>query len=218
MGERSDESVQYVCDERRDAVTHLTYPKFSELTKEEELLCSFDNPYLEEAQKVPSRFDNKTGVDHRGELVKKYSWAIPNELALRSIADFSPIIDVGSGNGYWAYLLEKEFDVEVVCYDDYSGKINNPWIPPVRGSYESIEDFLSFTLFLGWPPYNTPLAYNCLQTYKGRFILYVGEGWGGCTGDDAFHELLNKEFNSVQEVSIPQWWGIHDFLMIYERK
>ena len=49
-------------------------------------------------------------------LVDKYSWAIPNDQALNIISQFSPIVEIGSGKGYWASLLRK-MGVDILCYD-----------------------------------------------------------------------------------------------------
>jgi hypothetical protein len=49
-------------------------------------------------------------------LVDKYSWAIPNDQALNIISQFSPIVEIGSGKGYWASLLRK-IGVDILCYD-----------------------------------------------------------------------------------------------------
>lgn len=38
-------------------------------------------------------------------LIDRYSCVIANENALETIAKYSPIIEIGAGSGYWAYLL-----------------------------------------------------------------------------------------------------------------
>lgn len=35
-------------------------------------------------------------------LVEKFAWAIPDNRSLRIIAEFSPIVEIGAGKGYWA--------------------------------------------------------------------------------------------------------------------
>ena len=61
------------------------------------------------------------------------------------------------------------------------------------------------------------MAADCLKYYQGDTVLYVGEGCGGCTGDDNFHERLEDEFELIEEMEIPQWNGIHDWLYHYSR-
>lgn len=54
----------------------------------------------------------------------------------------------------------------------------------------------------------------------GGTVAYVGEGWGGCTGDDLFHGLLSEFFEEDYDMScsVPQWSGIHDSLEVWRRK
>jgi hypothetical protein len=75
-------------------------------------------------------------------------------------------------------------------------------------------------LFLCWPPISR-LAEKCLRAYHaagGSTVAYVGEGGGGCTADDRFFGLLESHWETVEEIAIPQWWGLHDWLWIYRRK
>lgn len=78
--------------------------------------------------------------------------------------------------------------------------------------------FKAHTLLLIWPPYDEPMALECLKYFRGDHICYIGEGWGGCTGCDGFHDFLGEHFNEVKKVSIPQWEGLHDRLFVYERR
>jgi hypothetical protein len=69
-----------------------------------------------------------------------------------------------------------------------------------------------------WPPYATPMAHNALCNFAGNNVIYVGEGHGGCTGCDDFHETLDEEFVLIEECDIPQYNGIHDRLTVWERR
>lgn len=46
-------------------------------------------------------------------------------------------------------------------------------------------------------------------------VVYIGEGYGGCTADDQFHEHYDsieddEIFNKVV-VNYERWWGLHDY-------
>lgn len=36
----------------------------------------------------------------------RFSWAIPDERAIRILHHFSPVVEIGAGDGYWAGLVE----------------------------------------------------------------------------------------------------------------
>jgi hypothetical protein len=159
----------------------------------------------------------------------RFAWAVPHPGTLDVLASLSPIIEMGAGAGYWALLLRLR-GAHVIAYDrdppygTYAQHRNHwhrgtivPWSPVRRGGPEVLKHHRVPTLFLCWPPYAEPFAYNCLKAYRGRRVAVVGEH-GGCTGDDKFEELLEAAWEIEREVSMPQWWGIHDYLRVFKRK
>lgn len=174
------------------------------------------NEYMKDYCKVyDGSFD--TSWRMREHCVKKYSFAIPDPEAIIRISKYSPIVEIGAGSGYWAWLL-KFAQADVAAYDDGSREWPKMWTDVQRGGPEKVNSDLRRTLFLCWPEYDTPMAYECLSKYRGKYFIYIGEGPGGCTGDDSFHEYLNKNFNEIDCYKITQWYGIHDRLFFYERK
>ena len=157
----------------------------------------------------------------REKLVKKFSWAIPNREALAAIAALGkPIVELGAGSGYWAMLLQK-MGVTIIPVDREPPPnifAHNTYTQIIKGSCECLSGYPGYVLMLCWPPYCTPLAADAVKAYQGNTIIYIGEGYGGCTGDDEFHVLLNNGWELTQEIRIPQWYGMHDFMGIYQRK
>ena len=189
----------------------------------------------------------------------RWSWAIPTRHAIATIVNHSPngVVEIGAGTGYWARLLG-DAGCPVAAYD-----INPPggtgpradgdkawharqeaFYPVAYGMSTSVQRHPDRTLLLCWPCYSDPMAYHALRQYEGDTLVYVGEGPGGCTGDDRFHKLLGGdpcwhyddatgesvdvdpdceacaltvEWRLVAEVSLPQWAGLHDRLFVYER-
>ena len=46
----------------------------------------------------------------------------------------------------------------------------------------------------------------------------MGEGAGGRTADARFHQTLEEAFALKEEIFIPQFPGIHDTVIVYERR
>lgn len=154
-------------------------------------------------------------------LAKMYAWAIPTSEAIEAIVRHSPrgVVEIGAGTGYWASFIRAQ-GTEVAAYDSipYSNiQAEGTWSEVKRGGPKAVRFHPEKTLFLCWPPYATPMAHIALSTYAGDTLIYVGEGGGGATGDDAFHHLLELTWEVVDEVSLPQWPGIRDHLFIYKR-
>ena len=151
----------------------------------------------------------------RERCVREYAWAIPCREAVDAVAELSPLVEVGAGTGYWKMLLEQVG--AVVDAFDKAPPVKQ-WSEVRKGDPRVLRSYPHATLFLCWPLYDKPMASRCLKFYKGGCVAYIGEQNGGCCGDDKFHELLERDFEVVREVEIPQWYGIHDCLGIWRRK
>lgn len=184
--------------------------------------------------------------DRRDEFTKKYSWAIPTVEALEVIGKYGPLVEVGAGTGYWAYELRKR-GVTIDAYDKYPangidwteeemeayGYRHNPrhpnknwyhrgaesWTEVLQGTPDILKTYSrEWNLFLCWPPYKDDMAMYALGYHRGDYICYVGEDHYGCNGDKWFWRLLQRMYEEVETVCIPQWPGIHDYVNIYKRK
>ena len=185
------------------------------------------NPYLGVYEEwIKNCGEHDGSMTARGILTKKYSWAIPNMEALRCIAEYSPILEVGAGTGYWASLLSK-MNVTIRAVDNrpplrlrpnlYGHKEQH--FKVVRGNYGEVYDWPKSTLFLCWPPgCSSAVSSECLYAYHGKILLYVGEYANGCTGDNVFHDTLAKDWVRIHQQAIPRWFGMCDSLFVYRRK
>lgn len=159
----------------------------------------------------------------RDVLVKAYSWAIPNEEVLREINKFAPkIMEIGSGIGYWSYLL-KNRGSDIICCEnhDYKNEGYYMWNNQVE-----LCDNLKFmkkhkdenrAIMICWHHddggilnYLNEMKDSC-KTLK---IIYIGEGSTGCTGE----LLKNLKYKIISEKSIHMlnYEGISDFCLLME--
>lgn len=164
-----------------------------------------------------------TAHDARWHFVHKYTWAIPSEKALAKITEYAPIVEIGAGAGFWAMML-KNRGVNIVAFDRMPPNLGtntytekNLWFPVQPGDVDVLERYPDRTLLISWPPM-TSFAWSALEAYRGRHVIYIGEGWSGCTASDEFHEMLKRDFEHVESVNIPTWPGYHDDLSVWRRK
>jgi len=187
------------------------------------------NAYLAEAVLSGVRYKDSNiqaswdiSYEMRRKLTKKYAWAIPTPEAIEAIKKYLPIIEIGAGKGYWASLI----DGDIICFDKHAGRPEDNFhvddtagfYPVEEGSHEKIAEHPDRTLFLCWPPYDTPMAADCLREYGGTHLVFIGEGRGGCTAGDDFWKMIEDGWETIEDIGIPQWNGIHDWLTIYVRK
>ena len=162
---------------------------------------------------------------------QKYAWAIPSEEALLEIARYSPLVEIGAGTGYWAWLL-RQMGVDILAYDckpphlektenEFHREVDS-WTEVLVGDESVLDALPDRTLFLCWPPSNHPMAFQTLSRFRGDRFLFVGEGWPShATGDEAFFDLLESDWVMEEDHSrvwLPHWPGRDDLLWIFHRK
>lgn len=199
------------------------------------------NPYWEEARDalVGDEYDYQfiiKSAEARERCCRMYAWAIPDPASLAFVARHlgTRAIELGAGTGYWAWQLS-HLGVDILAYDkfppdtipnayfapNFKGEepqgLVTTWYPVQQGEPEVLAEHPDRTLFLCWPPYGGSLAHECLQVYRGDRVIFIGEGCGGCTGDDDFFALLDKEWQEIAAHPIQQWRHIHDGITVYER-
>lgn len=186
----------------------------------------------------------------RDELVARFAFAIPTGEAARFVASCSPagVLELGAGTGYWAHILA-QFGVDVVAYDiDPPPSATNkwfagaePWHPVHVGDETAVSRHPERTLLLVWPTRDREWPARAVRLFHaagGRRLIYVGEGPGGRSGDDAFHALLGTfdrcwhcAYDIVdspciagitplwtlrRKIELPHWEGFSDDLYYFE--
>jgi hypothetical protein len=157
----------------------------------------------------------------RSKWTDSIGWSLPSKEAICSIKEIcgdSVLLSIGSGLGLWEFLMSNA-KINVIATDI---KI------PIRTFFtkEKYEEHEAKTaivlhpeanvLFVNWP---YTFAEEALHLFKGKFVVNIGEGVGGCTGN--IREILDNEdgeWSVYNVVRIPRWYGVYDNLKIYERK
>lgn len=172
------------------------------------------NPYLELFEKLaeagPEFLSNI-----RRKVIWSYAWGIPNSAAIQALRDLGPLLEVGAGSGYWAWMVRQAGgDVVAIDHNSYAPP---HWCEVLFGDVSRIKEFPDRTLFLCWPPNHSSMASECLEVYRGQYLAWVGEQRGGVTGNDVFYGRLESDFQLCKRIRIPQWPGCQDALFIFKR-
>jgi len=217
--------------------TQIDNPYWDELSQHLSAPGDWDAPYWQ----VNKNYD-RDGLDRRGDYCRRYTWAIPTRedvtWMVGQIAGRA-VVEIGAGTGYWAWLLQQS-GVHVRAYDKAPpGRVGsrNYYHSPRSDEHEILDDagvqhfpvkqggvyyaglWPDAVLYLSWPPYSEAMAAEALAAYTGDFLIYCGEGQGGCTADDDFYDALDSDWDLVStSEGHAQWWGIHDTLESYRRK
>lgn len=120
-------------------------------------------------------------------------------------------LDPLAGRGYLAKALQEE-GLQVIATDNNSwGGADHLENLDALDSIEKYGDQVTHVI-ISWPPYDSPLGAEILKKAreKGLGILYIGEGEGGCTADDEFHNL----FQIKKYLDYDTMESLHDFAAI----
>jgi hypothetical protein len=190
-----------------------------------------DNPLLDRLLEVQSApivgldeiLDHEPGWSiafhqARDRCIFEYGFGVPDDEALRLVAEYAPIVEIGAGTGYWAAQL-RDRDVDVHAYDaGVEDRWNQRHYPVERRDHRVVEEYSNRALLIVWPSYTGGWAREALDLYRGDTVIYVGEHRGGCCATDEFFDALERDWFVAVDYAIPQWWGLHDALWIYRRK
>ena len=167
---------------------------------------------------------NADSYEQMRQMRRTYSYAIPSNEFHKVIGVLcgDKIVEIGAGTGYWAKYLS-QFGFDILAFDQIEGRsqyCDDIYYYHVDlGGPEVLSWTSDRTLLLCWPPYDTSFAYDCLKAYTGNYVISVGEGYGGCTGDDKFHNLLEEEWEVIHgNYDCLNFYGIHSSEYIYQRK
>ena len=145
---------------------------------------------------------------------------------LQYIKQFSPLLEIGAGNGYWSYEFTAA-GVDYLATDPKPGEW--PCFMGLIYPGANIEKLTGIDAMLKyptrnviwcWPEYDKPYVSETLTYFEegnGEFFIYIGEGRGGCTGDDRFHDILELHFRLVDSYPMQQFEGLHDHLWVYQK-
>lgn len=176
------------------------------------------------------------GVWHpRNDIVLQYSCSIPNETALNTIARYGPVIEVGSGSGYWAYLLRLK-NVDIIAVDNGTESIWNhenrdwmyDWFPDTVNAdgLQYISErggFRDRTLLLCWPRVgmgcsrgeSSVCPRSLSQIFTGDHLIIIARP----SIDPIIQEMRqNREWRLIRVVDLPVWTGWPDRLFVYTRR
>lgn len=186
-----------------------------------------NNPYFEEVSggvTVGAGRDGHTNrhietLMRREELVEEYAWAVPNREAVEAAAGRSPLLEVMAGAGYWARLVA-DAGGDVLA-TDIEPETADAWFPVWKADARDVAvDYPDRALMMVWPPLGDEAATETLGRYGsagGDTLVYVGEGRGGRTATERFHEMLYDAWELAETVAIPNYYGIRDRLEVWER-
>lgn len=148
---------------------------------------------------------------------KKYSFTILTSYAVYTIKKYSPLVEVGCGGGYLSWELRR-FGIDIIATDPKNQWKQTTWLNDIKkiSGVEAIKKFSDRNVLMSWPYFKGSWFLNTIKEMKSQYLIYCGEGYGGCCGtNNFFHHIMNN-FKEVKTIEIPSFAYIHDNIVVYE--
>jgi hypothetical protein len=156
----------------------------------------------------------------------KVSWSVATAEVAKQISDNVKgmnIHGIYSGSGLLEELIHCCHDKPVVAIDIKGNNVDYRFRDIIESkasaSIDMIDDVPNTCLFMSWPTYKCEDVTEAVTKYRnkgGKKIIFIGEGYGDCTGCDSLWENeFNKYWDEEKYILIPQWEGLHDLVKIY---
>lgn len=147
---------------------------------------------------------------------------------IKQTAQTRNIVEIGSGNGYWAYLLRR-LGLSITAVDNGESEYRTMWIPDTiftdgiaylkkqKGASQAV-------LLLVYPVVGADFTANVLDAYAGHTVIMVGTQ--NANGYTAFKDMTivkymaekKTEFERVVQVPLPSFAGKDEALFIFRRR
>lgn len=161
-------------------------------------------------------------------LVRAFSWAVPTPEAIRVLVECGPVLEVGAGNGYWAWCVQQAGG-DIVPTDSHPGKSNiwvenHAWTAVHRmTALDAVKEHDHATLFACWaPPDRGEYTYfrEAAKAFRGKRIILVGERASEPAGAECTGAFDTQRWRLVSSLTLPSLpFGAYDNeLAVWERK
>jgi len=166
-------------------------------------------------------------------LMHHFGCVCPSYEALemvRQVAGGRRVCDVGSGAGYWTYMLRRQGVADVVAVDSGQSRFRVSWIPDtvvaegaawLRGCGGAV----GHVLLLVYPVVGGDFTRAMLREYRGRDLVVAGTqnrngytGFGDMTMDEFVQrEMSGQGWRRVLQVPLPSFAGKDEALFVFHR-
>jgi len=175
----------------------------------------------------------------RNNFIDLSSFALVSNRWVKPLAEYignKKCLEIMAGRGVLSKALS-ECGVDIIATDNFSWTWRNN--DKEKGSLtqeqlwfhvENLDNIQAIEkygkdmeyIICSWPDYSANYMYKALlkmrEVNPNCKLIYIGEGYGGCTADDDFHEsfeIIKDDiiFNNIAE-KFQRWWGIRDRLTI----
>ena len=147
---------------------------------------------------------------------------------IKQLAGMRTVVEIGSGNGYWAYMLRR-MSVFVQAVDNLQSEYRTLWIGDtlIKDGEKYLKDEKGCkyaVLLLVYPIVSSDFTSRVLDTYKGDTICVAGtQNRSGYTAFkdrtiDEYMEVEKADYEKTIQIPLPSFPGKDEALYVFERR
>lgn len=147
---------------------------------------------------------------------------------VRQVARGREVVDLGSGNGYWTYMLRR-YGVSVRAVDNLQSSWRTMWVGDTivtDGDKYLREDKggVDTLLLLVYPVVGADFTRTVIEAYKGSTMVVVGtQNGNGYTAfkDRTIEHWMREErdgWEKMVQIPLPSFAGKDEAMFVFEKK
>lgn len=181
-----------------------------------------------------------TAMMLRDIYIAEFGFSVPTPALIDLMKKFGPILEVGAGQGYLSQVL-RHAGIDAIATDANPGHMkavraratSEENLPPrerhlpveILNAEDAIKTYPGRTILCSWPDYQSNwITKAAAGMAKNQRLAVIGEGYGGCTGEDGLFDLVetgvfefDREHQDLQGRAIWSFPAIHDQLRIFRK-
>jgi hypothetical protein len=149
-----------------------------------------------------------------------FGYGVPCREVIDEVAKYSPLLELGAGNGFWTFWLRKK-GCDIIATDAGEPDLytKNRWIDDLLplDAVTAVNSFPDRNILIVWPHFTAYWPVEIIGKMKRSQILcYVGEGPLGCCAPPSFFLEMNRcGLKMIYASPSPSWPKVSDYLAIY---
>lgn len=150
-------------------------------------------------------------------ILRKYPEYLPTDKNLETIVEYSPLLEVGAGNGYWSKKIDSSGG-KIVSTDIFPHDFKNEktFYDISKEDHTIVLKHKDKSVLLCHPP-SSDWSLDLLEMMeKGQEIIFVGEVYG-CDATPDFFKYLQTCFDIIEVQDVIDWKSHNAKLIIAQK-
>lgn len=129
---------------------------------------------------------------------------LPTDTALDVLKEYSPIVDIGAGNGYWTEMINRAGGDCIAIEPDPELR-EHEWCHIEKGTHEVVKKYNDRNVLLCHPPGSLWIVDLLDYMNDDQTLIFVGEWWRGQDGLKDFFDKLRVQYYITNTFEVVNW-------------